>query len=197
MTFPFLPKTKTISIAYQQTQIISKSIGQQQCESTTTSQNIELEDLSPPAPFAIRSVSIHSSSDVGESTAPYRAEPRSREPLDGASDPQVRKYLEPSGDRSPDSTQHTQRTPDFERSRNLEDDHQSTSRNDNDDRSPGVSSSKPGPVDEPSYSINPLSTSSSADAAEAGSGSPTPKHYHRNESFVDTNSLDHQVRVKI
>lgn len=93
----FSSKTKTILIAYRITQIISKSIGQQQYES---SQNIELGNLSPPSTFATQSASIPSSSDVGESTqgsAPYRAEPRRRGLLDGVSDPQVRKILQSFG----------------------------------------------------------------------------------------------------
>lgn len=155
--------------------------------------------MSPSSTFATQSSSIPSSSFVGESTqqtVPFGAESRRRGLQDGVPDPQVRKKFNASGVHIADSTQRTQRTPDFERRRNLEDDHQSTSRNDDDDRSPGVSPNRPGPVDKPSSSFNPLSTSSRARAAVAVPGSPAPKHDHRNESFVDTNSLDHQVRVK-
>lgn len=100
MPIPSLPKTKTILIAYRSAQIISKSIGQQQYESTTTSQNIELGNLSPTSTFATQSASVPSSSDVGESTqgtVPYRAEPRRRGLLDGISDPQVRKNVQSFG----------------------------------------------------------------------------------------------------
>lgn len=108
-----------------------------------------------------------------------------------------------SGDDSADSTQRTQRTPNLERPRNPENDHQT--RTCNDDRNPGISSNRRVPVDDPSSSFNPLSTSSSAHAAVAVLGLPSHNYDHkdgsspelsfRTRTVVDNNSLDTQVRV--
>lgn len=112
------------------------------------------------------------------------------------------KTYKASGDRIVDSTQRTRCAPKSEQPRNPEDDHQSTTRND--DRNPGVSSNRPGPVVEPSSSFNPLSTSSSAHVAVAVHGPLTSKYDHKNEislepafrrgTAVDANSSDIQVR---
>lgn len=116
----------------------------------------------------------------------------------------IHRYVEKfkaSGDHIADSTQRTRRTPNFEQPRNPEDDHQSTMRYD--DRNPGVSSNRSGPVVEPS-SFDPLSTSSSAHVAVAVHGPLTSNYDHKNNfspepafrrgTVVDINSLDIQVR---